>query len=282
MIKRAGGYYTLRKPDDAPVAAAELESQGCVILRQAFNNEEIDCLQAAVTEIFDTYPPDDRTYGTRGPEGDAMFRYEMLNRNDICQRAVSHSSILDVIEPLLGEDCHVIANTAWRNPPKPNDPSQGWHVDAGPHIPMAEGVSWPTDIPHPVFAIGAHIFLQDCHAEDGPTGVIPGSHLSGRFPPWDQAMDPALTFNDQSAVELTCDRGDVALFVSDVWHRRLPTGANDQGRFFLQVHYGRRDIQQRLRRSMDSNQLSEEAISRATDHRSKTVIGLHHPGFYDG
>lgn len=30
---------------------------------------------------------------------------------------VGYTRILEVIEPLLGGDCHVIANTAWRNPP---------------------------------------------------------------------------------------------------------------------------------------------------------------------
>ena len=46
------------------------------------------------------------------------FRYEMLNRCAAAQRTVGHPAILAVIEPLLGEDCHVIANTCWRNPPR--------------------------------------------------------------------------------------------------------------------------------------------------------------------
>ena len=62
----------------------------------------------------------------------------------------------------------------------------------------------------------------------------------------------------------------------------MPTGPDDQGRFFLQVQYGRRDIAQRLRLTADANHLSEEAVARAVTDRQQTVVGLHPPGFYDG
>ncbi len=285
MLKRiggAGGYLTLRDPIDAPAASTELESSGYTILRRAFSPHEVDLLRHEINNIFNKLPGDDRTGGLRDPLEDDAFRYEMLNRSPACQAAIGSRAILNVIEPLLGEDCHVIANTAWRNPPKPNDPAQGWHVDGGPHVPMPEGVTWPADIPHPVFAIGAHLFLQDLGIDDGPTGVIPGSHLSGRFPPFEEAMNPGLTFRGQAAVPLLAQAGDVGLFVSDVWHRRLPTGPNDRGRFFLQCHYARRDIAQRIRPSTQVNHLSNEAIDQAKTERERTLVGLHKPGFYDG
>jgi hypothetical protein len=67
-----------------------------------------------------------------------------------------------------------------------------------------------------------------------------------------------------------------------VWHRRLPTGPGDRGRFFLQVHYARRDLAQRLHTTEIANQLSDEARARATTERERTLIGLHRPLFYDG
>jgi len=107
------------------------------------------------------------------------FRYEMLNRSAAAQAAIGHPRILEVIEPLLGDDCHVIANTAWRNP---RDFAGGpWHCDAGPHIPRPEGIEWDDRIPYPIFAIGAHLLLADCAPADGPTMVVPGSHRSGRL-----------------------------------------------------------------------------------------------------
>lgn len=281
MIKRIGGYLTFRT-DAAPPESAELETTGVTILRNVFGGNEVAALADDITRIFDTLPPDGRAGQYRSDEDDEMFRYEMFNRSALCQQAIGHPRILEVIEPLLGEDCHIIANTAWRNPPKPNDPAQDWHVDGGPHVPLPEGVTWPDDIPHPVFAIGVHIFLMDCTEQDGPTGVLQGSHLSGRFPPTDQRKNPDLTYNGVSAKKLICAAGDVGLFVSDVWHRRLPTGPNDHGRFFLQAHYARRDIAQRVRTTAQVNQLSPEAMARATDPRMQKLIGLHTPHFYDG
>ena len=117
---------------------------------------------------------------------------------------------------------------------------------------------------------------------DGPTGVIAGSHLSGQPPPQDRLLDDDLTYNGEGVTPLIAKAGDVAFFVSDVWHRRMPTMPGDQGRFFLQVHYGRRDIAQRLRTSEQSNQLSDDAIAHAQTPRQRSIIGLHKPRFYDG
>jgi ectoine hydroxylase-related dioxygenase (phytanoyl-CoA dioxygenase family) len=197
---------------------------------------------------------------------------------------IGHRRILDVIEPLLGEDCHVIANTAWRNPAGVDHTHGGgnWHIDAGPHVPLPPGVEWDPRIPHPVFAVAAHILLQDCPAACGPTGVIPGSHLSGEAPPPDRRSDPDLSWHGRGPVVLEARAGDVQLFVSDVWHRRMPTEAGDQGRYFLQVHYGRRDIAQRLRPTAEVNHLAADAVERAGDGRARTLVGLHRPFFYDG
>jgi hypothetical protein len=87
-------------------------------------------------------------------------------------------------------------------------------------------------------------------------------------------MDGNLTYNDsvhgdQKVVPLLASAGDAALFASDVWHRRLPCLQADAGRFFLQVHYGRRDLAQRIRDTTTINQCSSEAISRAQSTREK-------------
>ena len=133
-----------------------------------------------------------------------------------------------------------------------------------------------------MFAIGVHIFLQDCRVEDGPTGVIPGSHLSGRFPPIDRIMDDDLPYAENQVDLLVAKAGDVGMFVSDLWHRRMPATNEDRGRFFLQVHYGRRDIAQRVRPTEEVNHLSDAARERAVEARQKTVVGLHNIHFYDG
>ena len=271
MIRRLGKNLTAYK-GDAPDGSAELERDGCTVLRGVFTPEEVEELRAEIDGVFDAFPPE------RVRDDKDEFRYEMLNRSAACQRAIGHPRILEAIEPLLGDDCHVIANTAWRNPPE--FPGGFWHSDAGPHVPRPEGVPWDDRIPYPVFAIGAHILLRDCALADGPTAVVPGSHRSGRLAPFDRMNDVDLSYDGRPPIVLTGDAGDVSLFVSDSWHRGLPASGG-RGRYFLQVHYARRDLAQRIRTTDKVNQLSPEAIARAETDRERTLVGLHGPFFYD-
>jgi hypothetical protein len=281
VITRRTGFLTLTtKP--APEASEHLQREGWVALRGVFDEREVKDLIADVDRVFDEYAPDERVPGK--PEGHwDPFRYEMLNRSEVVQRAVGRREILDVVEPLLGEDCHVIANTAWRQPGgESSHGGQLWHIDSGPHVPRPAGVPWDERIPYPVFAVATHLMLWDCPMEAGPTGVIPRSHTSGQAPPLDRMNDDSLTWNDTPVLPLVAKAGDVLLFVSDVWHRRLPPSDDDPGRYFVQCHYGRRDIAQRLRPTHDVNHLSDDAIDRATSRRDRSLIGLHDPFFYDG
>ena len=257
---------------DAPEPSVQLERDGFTIVPGVLTAAEVNELRNEIDAVFEAVPPE------RVRDDKDEFRYEMLNRSAACQRVVGHPRILEVIEPLLGDDCHVIANTAWRNPPE--FPGGFWHSDAGPHIPRAEDVPWDDRIPYPVFAIGAHILLQDCDLADGPTLVVPGSHRSGRLAPFDRMHDEELSYDGRPPAVLTGAAGDVALFVSDAWHRGLPARGG-HGRFFLQVHYGRRDLAQRIRTTDVANQLSPEAIERADSDRARSLIGLHDPFFYD-
>ena len=272
MIRRVGRNLGLL--DDAvPAASCELERDGYAVLRGVLAADEVAALAAEIEQAFAEREPE------RGRSDRDEFRYQMLNHGPRSQEAVGHPSILAVIEPLLGEDCHVIANTAWRNPPTFG--GGPWHCDAGPHVPRATGIEWDDRIPYPVFAIGAHILLRDCPVECGPTAVVPGSHRSGRLAPRDRLTDPELSYDGRPPVLLAASAGDVALFVSDVWHRGTPAAGGD-GRLFLQVHYGRRDIAQRILPTDQVNHLTPAAIERATTPRQRQLVGLHDPYFYDG
>lgn len=287
MISRIGltrGGNLEVRPGPVPNASSDLERDGFAIVRAVFSPDEVSELATELSELFDTTRPDARLPGST-EEDYADFRYEALNRSAAAQRAVAHPGVLEVIEPLLGEDCHVVSNTAWRNAPErekaPFDVGNPWHIDAGPHVPRPEGIEWDDRIPYPVFMIGCHILLQDCPIESGPTGFIPRSHTSGRLPPTPDEAG-VISYAGRGPVAPIGVQGDAVFFVSDVWHRRMPTGPDDAGRFFLQVQYGRRDIAQRLRTTDVANHLSTDAVARATSPRGRTVVGLHPVGFYDG
>ena len=243
------------------------------MLRDVLARDEIDAIAAEIDDTFERYPAE------RGREDKDEFRYEMLNRGAASQAAIGHDRILEVIEPLLGNDCHVIANTAWRNPP---DFGGGpWHCDAGPQVPRPEGVEWDDRIPYPVFAIGAHLMLKDCPVSCGPTAVIPGSLAAGASRPSTGSPTPTSPMTAAPPCSSRPTPATRALFVSDVWHRGTPASGGD-GRLFLQCHYGRHDIAQRIRTTADVNHLSPEAIERAQTQRQGDLVGLHNPYFYDG
>jgi hypothetical protein len=279
MLTRSSGYLTLRT-DPVPSAVESLQSDGYAKLDGVFVEDELAALCADVERVFEEYPADDRG---DAPEQSAPFRYEMLNRSSVVQQAIAHPRILEIVEPLLGEDCHVIANTAWWQKPGDNEHlGRFWHIDGGPHVPRESSVPWDPRIPYPVFAIAAHLYLWDCPIEAGPTGVIPGSHTSGQAPPWERVADDDLKWEGRGAIPIEAKAGDVALIVSDIWHRRMPLGSEDPGRMFVQCHYGRRDIAQRIRPTSSVHHLSKEAAARARTQRERTLVGIHPLGFYDG
>lgn len=273
MIRRLFKNLGVLDPSAAPDESAQLERDGYVHLRAVLDASEVAQLRREIDEVFATVPPE------RLRDDKVQFRYEMFNRSAACQAVLTKPAILRVIEPLLGDDCHVIANTAWRNP----EAFEGgpWHCDAGPHVPRPEGIEWDDRIPYPVFAVAAHVYLDPCSRADGPTAVVPGSHRSGRLAPFDQMTAEDLTYDGRPPALFEVDAGDVVLFASDAWHRGFPAGPGGRGRYFLQVHFGRRDIAQRVRSTAEANQVSSEAVARATTERERSVIGLHDPFFYD-
>ncbi|HUR28671.1 MAG TPA: phytanoyl-CoA dioxygenase family protein [Planctomycetota bacterium] len=282
MLKKVGH---LNRPyaGPAPEGTAALERDGHFLLRGAFSPEQFEPLRDEILAVYRDVPPDKRV-GRFSASNAEMFRYQMFNRSALCQKAIAHPAVLDILEPLLGDDCHVIACTAWRNPPGNEHAPRGqeWHVDGGPHVPRAEGLEWPEAIPYPIFVVAAHVYLQDCRLEDGPTAVIPGSHTSGRVPPAEQMWNLDLPYRGRSREIHLARAGDVGFFVSDSWHRRLPPAENGSGRLFLQTNYGRREIAQRVLAPHEATHVKVAALQRVATLRERELLGIHPQVFYDG
>ena len=274
MIERTRGNLTIGT-GAVPEASAQLEREGWAVLPGALDPELVGRLRPAMLRLF-TRTNDTRPVSRRGDQ----FRHAACTRSAVAREAIASRAILDVVEPLLGDDCHVIANTLWRNPAVGFE-GQRWHTDAGPHVPRPAGVPWDDRIPYPIFVIAAHLLLDDLTEADGATAVIGRSHRSGLAVPEDRAADVAVELDGIGPTLLTGSRGDVVLFCSDIWHRGLPSQDGATGRFFLQCHYGRRDIAQRLRTTEAVNQLPPRVAS-SVSGRTATLLGLHDPHFYDG
>jgi hypothetical protein len=124
MIRRERGNLVSGPDADASAATRELLARGAVIVPQVFDLDEVSRLRAAIDAVYAETPPRDRYENP-------VHRHGMLNKCSEAQQALSHPSILATIIPLLGSDCHVIANTAWRQllPEAIDNPSgDNWHT----------------------------------------------------------------------------------------------------------------------------------------------------------
>src|SRR5262245_5124572 len=114
----------------APEGTRALEQEGHYILRAEFSSEEVAALREEIVAVYARVPAEMRASAV-SPEVGEMYRYQMFNHSPLCQAAIARPAILAILEPLLGNDCHVIACTSWRNPPgralTPN--GMEWHVD---------------------------------------------------------------------------------------------------------------------------------------------------------
>ena len=108
----------------APEASQALEREGYCVLREVFDAAAI----AALAQELDTAFAEPSLHGGRD-EGE--HRHAMLNRSELCQRAIATPRSSKRSSRCLGGDCHVIANTAWRNAAA--FAGGPWHCDAGPH-----------------------------------------------------------------------------------------------------------------------------------------------------
>ena len=267
---------------DATSLSAALETEGHCILRGAFNAEEVSALRDEVLEVYRHVPPDMRDSATSLEIGE-MYRYQLFHHSELCQQAIARREILEVIEPLLGADCHVISCTGWKNPTGRAATQHGlqWHIDGGPHVPRLKGTDWPAHIAYPVFVVATHIYLQDVRIEDGPTSCIPKSHTSGQAPPHEKAWASDLNHDGLTASHHLVKAGDVDFRVSAVWHRRWPPTQNSNGRLFVQTNYGRRDIAQRVLPTSEVNHATHRSLNRAKDDRERRLLGLHPQGYFD-
>jgi hypothetical protein len=180
MLTRRG-LYLHPLTESAPLATEQLERDGYVLLRDGLCTT--DQLRADVDQLF--AGPD--TELQRANDG-RKYRYVALNRSARVQELVGNQVILQVVEPLLGEDCHVIANTAWRNPAgrRVTHGGRNRRCEARPYIQRPATVPWPDKMPGPLFVLAVQVLPVPKPVESGSTGVIPGNHRSGQAPPGDR------------------------------------------------------------------------------------------------
>ncbi|MBA1204090.1 phytanoyl-CoA dioxygenase family protein [Pseudomonas capeferrum] len=194
----------------------------------------------------------------------------VFNRDPSWLPFLDLAPLIDLAEACLGDDCHVIGQTAWRS--HPGYPGMDLHLD---HLAMAlpEWVWARADFHLPMQILTAQMYLTDIDETIGPTWVVAGSHRAGRAPLADECG-----WRGEQARPILCRAGDVLVFRSELWHAGGANGS-DHARDMLQVHYGRRMVAQKFSPYLQW-QFDPRVIAAATP-RQRRLLGEHAEAEYD-
>ena len=195
----------------------------------------------------------------------------MFERSAANIRLFDLEPIVSFAEALIAPDCHVVHNNSFRTPIGKGITT--WHQDDPPHLIVTEGEP-PVNIRLPVLLFTSNYYLTDVtDRANGPTEVIPGSHLFGASPPgdmkgacWEDRIVPCLG-----------KAGSVVMFNNQVWHRGGPNNS-DRARYMTQISYARRLVGHKYYPFMNY-QMPEHVYADASP-RLKRLLGFLPSGAY--
>lgn len=129
---------------------------------------------------------------------------------------------------------HVIHNNSFKIPPETDGLAKNaWHQDDTPHVLSLDGKPL-TNIRLNVLAFTVNYYLTDVLSpENGPTQVIPGSHLFGKL------CDGDISGYEDSTYSCLGGMGTAVCFNNQVWHR----GSRNSSvitRYITQITYAKR------------------------------------------
>lgn len=129
---------------------------------------------------------------------------------------------------------HVIHNNSFKIPPETDGLAKNaWHQDDTPHILSLDGQPL-TNIRLNVLAFTVNYYLTDVLSEEnGPTQVIPGSHLFGKF------CDGDISGYEDRVHSCLGAAGSAVCFNNQVWHRGSKNSSTTT-RYITQITYAKR------------------------------------------
>ena len=198
----------------------------------------------------------------------------VFNRDPFWLQFLDKPGIIDLAESAMGQECHIIGQSAWRSHPGHN----GWapHTDRV-FFEVPEELILNGTVKLPIYLCTAHFYLSDITEELCPTYVIPGSHKSGRALSWGKDSNP--TWHGRELEPVLCKAGDVLFFRSEIWHSGSENKTADETRYLLQNHYSHRFIAQQFSPYI-TWQFNPEVLAVANE-RQLRLLGKHKQSAYD-
>lgn len=205
--------------EEIEAAAAFLEEHGFAMLRGLFDDAALTALDEEVArqqarllngelpERCGTVVLDDPNASIDG-EQFAHYVCHITEVSPIAREAVVHPAVMAAMERLLGPQSWLLEDDRFGVVFQDSRPGElsgysriGWHTDfqSGPHL-----ATWPS--------VAFTIHLDATSPQNGFLRVVPGSHRGG-------TDGIPLGFEKvPGEVAVYCERGDVLLHHSDLWH----------------------------------------------------------------
>jgi ectoine hydroxylase-related dioxygenase (phytanoyl-CoA dioxygenase family) len=251
--------------------AARMEQfhrDGYLVLPGALDPDQVTRLRAGVERAFAAFDPEAEFYGATMQR---IWRPKMFERGTEFEELIDNPRVIDLVEAILGADCHLIANSALRT--GPGEGISGWHADETVRFPLPPDVPLDPRIRMPCFVLNFNYYLCDVDEELGPTQFVPGSHRSGRSP---DSQEP--TYEGRGPFSAVGAAGTAVVWHDQTWHRGAPNRSRDRTRWVQQAPYARRWVSQRFYPFINYR-MPEEILERANPRR-KRLLGVHGVGAY--
>ena len=249
-------------PEQLAAWLADFERDGFVVLRGVLSTAE--CLEMGA-QVVQAYDEPDVAGSTS-----TIIRHQMFLKGAIFEDLLDRSPVIDFVEAVLGNTCHLISENAIFT--RPGQGIDTWHVDEAVHFPRPSDVPLDPRIAVPCFVVQALYYLVDVDEAIGPTQFVPGSQRSGRKP------DPELVYDGKGVVNVIARAGDCLLQNGQAWHRGATNMTSDRSRVVQQVSYARRFIQQRFYPFVNYH-MPEDLLARSSPRRQR-ILGIHPRGAY--
>jgi hypothetical protein len=223
------------RADALDAACAAFTDRGFTIIRGLYSEGELDLLQRELDDlqrrlVAGELPEACGTVILDDPDavidGEPFAHYvcEITPVSPRARTAVMHPDVVDAVQRLIGPDAWLLEEDRFGVVYQDARPGAGsgysrigWHSDAqsGPNLDW-----WPS--------VAFTIHLDATSPQNGFLRVVPGSHLGGT-----EGM-PLGFEKVPGEVGVYCDRGDVLLHHSDLWHSAAR--ATDDGEGGIRRH----------------------------------------------
>lgn len=179
---------------------SQLDEQGFLLFGNVITADEADALRNLSLSL--AVQEREAGRGNMYLDDRAQRVWNLVDKDELFQRAIQHPRVLGAMGYLLGNDCTLSSFTV--NIISPGAPNGGLHIDS----PLS---AMPT--PRPSFPLSANSvwFLDDFTLENGATRCIPSSHRRLETHP-----EPGVKYDDE--VQIVAPKGSVMIINGAVWH----------------------------------------------------------------